>query len=94
MLIARACIIASAIAYFAISDASAQQRREREWVSLGCYEIRNQIQEAGLIRVDIGDRRVSAIRLSAFGSTVRIVEARVTSPTGNSEYLPLEAIRR
>ena len=93
MLIARACIIASAIACYAISDASAQQRREREWVSLGCYEIRNQIQEAGLIRVDIGNRRVSAIRLSASGSTVRIVEAKVTTPTGNSEYLPLEAIR-
>jgi hypothetical protein len=79
---------------FAIADASAQQRREREWVPLGCYEIRgNSQQEAGRIRVDIGDRRFSAIRLGATGSTIRMFELNLIYPAGDTENIPVDQMR-
>jgi hypothetical protein len=93
MFIARACLIASAAVCIMITDASAQQRREPEWVPLGCYEIRGGSQESGQIRVDIDTTRFSAIRLGAVGSIVRMIELNVTYPTGNSDTIPVEGIR-
>jgi hypothetical protein len=90
MFIARAFIIVSAIVCTTITHASAQQqRRDRDWVPLGCWEIQANGQEVALIRVDVGNRRFSSLRLVAEGVSVRMYDLKVTYPTGNFDGYPI-----
>jgi hypothetical protein len=118
MLIARACIIASAVACFAVNIAAAQPvlrdrdgvrpQRERDaarperdrqeqasarWVQFGCRPIQGNDQaEVKRFRVDVDNRRFSAIRLSAFGSDVRLAEVKVALPNGDIDVVPVSTI--
>jgi hypothetical protein len=75
------------------ADAQAQPR-DRDWVELGCKQVSFLGADRDTIRVGRSEGRFKAIRLSARGNDVEMLDLKVIYANGAPDDIPVRALIR